>query len=540
MAIKGTVCDVCGKSTKEITKYGNDSFCKICFKTYFHKCSNCGRVKPKACMYVLDEDFICVECLSGKNAKYQRCDDCGKLTKKSTKEKFIHIEELKKTVCKTCFNKKYKVCDVCGRTVDKMRNQRQHIDTHYLDTHRKDIFNGEGLFACSGKCAGILLKKGKVQCKHDKLFYNKEDCIKVDLGFLCKKCGESHTVTCEHCGKFGYKGTIVFEKVKNDDGTITKMCKNCFDKSYMKCVNCGNVIKRDPEDKRDPESILCLDCLLKHPVRSYNHRPSPIFLKVKGEEDSFMGIEIEVSMKGKSTWKSSERDRLAASLIKDFPDCFDSKMYIKFDRSVGSDGNGGFEIVTHPMTYRYIRTKSRIKEILEWLEDKVYLDGGGRCGIHIHIDKRQYKQRADNSHIRENKMFINKLCMFFYCNFDKISKFSNRKKEQIDRWCRPFTKLETISLFRGELRYDRHSAFNTKPPNTIEIRIFNGDIKYNTFIKYVRFTSMLISFLKYYKRSFFDREFKNSKDKENRYTWKTFVEFTRFRNSHLYKELIEI
>ena len=545
-------CDGCGKTIlKKGVAVGGDNYCDLCYKKYYEKCTGCNTTYAKVCMYPINEGYICGNCLKSSTSQYSMCGICNTLYDVSS-GMIVTVttpNHKKRIICKECMKKLYRKCecDDCEISVYLPDIIREYIYNEFSLKYQGYFFKGPGKFFCSDICAS---KENLVQCIHDKLYYPENDTIvvggphktgnlKKKYHRLYKEYAKKFIIACPECKGSFYKGDQNINNFVINNNSIS-MCQECFKKLYIQCRQCGEITERIEGDLRHVNDIICLNCLLRDPVRDYRYRPNPIFLKINRESDCFLGLEIEITMKGKKEWTKNERDKLAGNLIKAFPKCFESKMYIKFDRSVGSEGMGGFEIVTHPMTYNYIRTKSQIKEILAWLEDKVHLNGAGRCGIHIHIDKRQYADKSDGSHIRDNKLFINKLCMFFYCNFDKIKRFSNRESSQIDRWCSPFTKIETIALFRDELRYDRHKAFNMKPQNTIEIRIFNGDVDYPTFIKYIRFTSLLISFLKYYKRSFFDKEFKMSEDQNARYTWATFVEFAKNRSPHLYKEVVDI
>ena len=131
------------------------------------------------------------------------------------------------------------------------------------------------------------------------------------------------------------------------------------------------------------------------------------------------------------------------------------------------------------------------KYILDECDTKGYSSHDiGTCGMHIHISK-----LAFGSTEHEQDLNIAKLLLFFETNWDNIKKFSRRKNEQIVEYCNRYNNLlqeeEPSEICKKAKAEGRYFAVNLKNDNTVEIRIFRGTLKIETFKASLQFTHLL-------------------------------------------------
>ena len=151
---------------------------------------------------------------------------------------------------------------------------------------------------------------------------------------------------------------------------------------------------------------ICIACMDRKYIHSYSHKPTPQFY---GHGDDHMGIELEVECPADSKrWKIIDQIQ-------------QPWFYCKSDASISH----GFELVTHPMTYKYIRnSRKEISYMLSTLRKSSCLAyDTHNCGIHIHISKAAMKP-----------IHIVKFMNLIYENPLFTLAISNREKEKMDQY----------------------------------------------------------------------------------------------------------
>jgi hypothetical protein len=367
-----------------------------------------------------------------------------------------------KVVCKECKKEFYKFC--CKNT--KIHN-----------------------YLCP-KCQKNKLKKCNV-CYNEFLFnsnnlielYNKEI-------YCCDDCLSSIT-SCGDCNK-----TLLI----NDSKRIEEKyyCTECYSKitSLKKCVCCNNEFFDNKNTgliksiKKNTQNI-CQPCHLynrlnnKHnsAIHEYNYKPEPIFFGDTNSDNLFFGVELEIAT-------NNNKEQLA-NYINFIVNEDEQFLYTKFDRSIGNDGNGGFEIVTHPFNYQWLKTKEGAEKIGQILNIKQFGCESfctSFCGMHIHLSKNAF----ESSHlykflkmIYENKEFS--ILISERSNLEKINKYTNYN---------PCMSLQKLSIIKSNphTTEDRHRAVNLSCPNTVEVRIFRGTLEYGRFMKNIEYCKSLYEF----------------------------------------------
>ncbi len=509
-------CVSCEKSfnESEIIKRTSGDYCKECFDTFYYKCDCCGKFKFKSVATTVYTDLthskqVCKKCIEILNIK--KCPYCERIYEENFTKKAYSKMGL--YVCEACFDLHYKKCEKCGKYISN--DKLFKIFKDYKKAHQlwctNCISESNEITRCYA-CGSYNYTKNitKVFGKANKKEIN-----------LCKTCVSKYSTICENCNNLVFN-----EFIHEINGN--SYCNTCMNKLFDKCDSCGYFSYENKLDIVEGHK-LCANCKFKYFVNDYGYKPEPKFFKtIKDSKNAaFFGLEIEI------TSKKIDKGDLAHKLSQKFINEFNNLFYLKFDRSIGN----GFEIVTHPMTYNFIRKELHVKELLKWLEEYVYMDGNDLCGIHIHIDKAQFKgiySKDKNIKEKENN-FLYKLLTFFYNYFDKIIEFSNRKKPKwVDEYCHKIEYDNIVRGLRNNGAIDRHSCINLYNKNTIEIRVFNGDIEYEKFMNYIRFTNALIEFFKLHSKSSFILDFTN---KRKGFLWNVFMDYVKANNIKLYQSL---
>jgi L-rhamnose mutarotase len=241
------------------------------------------------------------------------------------------------------------------------------------------------------------------------------------------------------------------------------------------CNDCYNDRYGDDDDDGSSSS--------KEIIRSYNYKPTPKFYKVSENDNVYLGIELEVE-RGDS---NVTHKAMAEMVSNDF-------LYFKSDGSL----NNGFEIVTHPMTISYIKKHKNVwADILNLLRSNKYRSYDTRtCGMHIHISKNAF-----------TTWHLYRFMKFFVDNSDFVTKISQRKIENLDRWAaltddpsestKEYTQ-ETLMYKAKKKRGNskRYLAVNLQNDNSVEVRIFRGTLNDSSFFKNIEFVQALYDYTK--------------------------------------------
>ena len=345
---------------------------------------------------------------------------------------------------------------------------------------------------------------------------SKIDLHEYNIKYMCVDCileqfhtTEMHSYTCENCGgmKILYNPSMVVKK---------HVCVMC-DFNMPKCHACG---KRTYDTKRIkgkqycPDCIrtlfndICIHCLRQFPKekensllgwdvhgnrvcnfcdylkegetwRNYSFKPKPSF---KGNDSIYYGMELEIGVKNNPSDISRYMDRH----INKSKGINENFVYIKSDSSVNS--GVGIEIVTHPASYTFIKDN---KPLFDRIFDIKYFGGfvDKTCGMHVHISKNGF-----------HSLHLKKFLSFIYGNPDYSYMVSERNSRE---WVGHYCSLDVSDSVINDMvrRFDnagmnRHIAVNLEAENTVEVRIFQGVIEWDKFIKNVQFVSSVYEFTK--------------------------------------------
>ena len=111
------------------------------------------------------------------------------------------------------------------------------------------------------------------------------------------------------------------------------------------------------------------------------------------------------------------------------------------------------------------------------------------CGLHVHISREAFGES-----VLEQEASIARLLFFVEKNWNELLKFSRRTNRQLERWAARYGYKDTPKEMMDQAknhRLGRYTCVNLTNANTIEIRIFRGTLKYNTFLATLQLVNRL-------------------------------------------------
>lgn len=295
---------------------------------------------------------------------------------------------------------------------------------------------------------------------------NENDIYMVDGDMYCEDCYNEHTFSCDCCGE----RFMVTDSVSDEN---TMICQRCYDDHYRRCECCGALVHDDDVYWRG-DYPYCSDCYEDEEndsfIHDYSFKPDPIFYKCSDEENiRYYGVELEIDNAGKDDENAQELDSIANR-----KECV---LYIKTDGSLDE----GMELVSHPCSLRYHREEFPWQDVMRRAVRLGYRSHDTRtCGLHVHIGRNAlgetYEQQED---------VISRIMFFFESHWNELFKFSRRSEETVERWAarhgyddRPKEILEKAK----KSSKGRYACVNITNYSTVEIRLFRGTLKLNTFM----------------------------------------------------------
>lgn len=282
---------------------------------------------------------------------------------------------------------------------------------------------------------------------------------------LCEDCYENETFSCDCCG-----GRYLVQNSVSDENTM--ICHDCYDDHYHRCETC-NCLVHNNDVYWSGEYPYCSDCYDGEDdsfIHDYYYKPAPIFQKMSNEPKvRYYGVELEIDKGGKDDDCAETLDNIAN---KD-----NDNLYIKSDGSLDE----GMELVSHPCSLKYHRYELPWADIMQKAVSMRYRSHNtSTCGLHVHIGRAELGETYE-----EQEDVISRIMFFFESHWNELFKFSRRLEYNIDRWAarhgyndRPKEILEKAK----KSNKGRYACVNITNTNTVEIRMFRGTLKWNTFM----------------------------------------------------------
>ena len=192
----------------------------------------------------------------------------------------------------------------------------------------------------------------------------------------------------------------------------------------------------------------------------------------------YLGFELEVETVGPLATR-----RHGSTLLQDIAGEW---AYAVHDGTLANDGQGGFEIVTHPFTFQWFNENwLTIETLLERLSADGYRSWeGGRCGMHVHISRRPMTEAHQM-----------KFLQFIYGSANLAMCVGQRgpRDRGLTRFA-PFDQEDRAQFLNSKIRGDvnpgaegHYAALNANNHATYEARWFRGTLQPKSFRKNVEF-----------------------------------------------------
>jgi len=368
--------------------------------------------------------------------------------KKEIEGKEIAATYLGQPMCRECANKLPKLCLLCRKHVFNS------LGVYYIVKYNNKYYK------MHRGCYVIFMKLEKDNISFDTCPYCK---LSTNRGIFHRECFDK--AKCRICNEFSFKK--ICEKCK----TKTKKCDTC-----NKIVGKTEYIEINYIQKDAVMCYYCFDKYAKYSIHAWNYTfnrtfyPSKIATNTMGRGRSvlYLGTELEVECNSDS--------KITAFYLQDRF----KTVAAKSDSSISH----GFEIISYPCTLD-IHKKDEWKDILEFLRKAHCLSHNtATCGMHVHINRSYFKTNAN----------IMKLCMFIHSLRKIMIKFARRGGRQASTDYARYKKvIKKYKYQQPDYNTDHYDVVNIKP-NTVELRMFKGTLKYSTFMANLEFCDALARF----------------------------------------------
>lgn len=337
-------------------------------------------------------------------------------------------------VCENCLSNDFSYCD---DTSEYYPNDEMILVYYSNSTGRK----------CEKWVHESCLERNYVECE-DGDYVAERDTFEAHVSRFRKiiisrwEYDEGEFFTCDDCAEIFHND--LYNNV--DDRCI---CNSCYNESYSSCDYCGEHYHVDNGPScgcDDEESCSGL-------IHSCSFKPAPKFQGKSNKLSPFIGFELEIESESGS---KNEKAQF----------CHDSLGHVVYLKEDGSLSDG-FEIVSHPMTLEVHQSKSYKTMFDELAKLGAKSHDTNTCGLHFHLDK----TRMTDAH-------KSRFGIFFALEKNKLEILARRTSEQYAKFkAKNIKDKKEYSKSRS-----RYEAVNWENEHTVEVRIFKGTLKYETFI----------------------------------------------------------
>jgi hypothetical protein len=416
--------------------------------------------------------------MENQNNNQWTCGHCGGKFDSEVDSTSLHNGEI---VCESCLGDHYSYCEESGEYYPadeiilayKLNNSGNRIDVyvHQDNENYVETVNGEFWH------------------EHDtyEVYY---DSLRNTKRISKREYETGEYFTCDDCGDifhYDYQNSI--------NGGDRHVCENCLNSGeYEYCNSCDEWHYSDSDCFNSDDDD---NCSLIH---NYSFTPKLNFKGKNNKLNPFVGFELEVESKNGS--KNEQAETITDSL--------GSLIYLKNDGSL----NNGFEIVSHPMTLDVHKENGYLKAFDELSKAGAKSHDTSTCGLHFHLDKRQM---TDTHKVRFGTFFAlqkNKLEILARRTSSQYARFKDKKLS--DK--KDYTKNS-----------DRYEAVNWQNSDTVEIRIFKGTLKFETFMASMELCHAIYNFTQ------IRQAFCTLNDNQ---LWNRFTKFVS-KNSSQYSNLVQ-
>lgn len=293
----------------------------------------------------------------------------------------------------------------------------------------------------------------------------------------CESCVDSNSFTCECCEE-----RFNIDNVREVEGRC--ICENCYDNETSCCNGCGEVYFNrhisgngycescEEERGNDVEYTCCRDSQFDGEYHFYRLDNEP-------ENLLYYGIELETG-----TFDQELADNWDTEILDEIP----KELFTKFDGTIFNNSGviQGVEIVSHPMTYKWLKTHPEVwNNILSLRKKGLRSYSTDSCGMHIHLSK---------SYFTRDHLYKFMKMIYGFPDFNKL--VSQRTYSQLNNWASLEDTEDLRQKAKDKYWYRKFTAVNLCNDDTVEVRIFRGVLGKLSFWKNVEYVQAMIDFTK--------------------------------------------
>lgn len=266
---------------------------------------------------------------------------------------------------------------------------------------------------------------------------------------VCARCASVLFAACFNCGRFTADSRYI--------SGGHRACPRCATR-FRACPACGTLVQ---------PGHRCDGCATRGKVWNYTYRPDPRF---HGTGPLYLGLELEIIV-------PEHRFDTCATLATDH---LGGLGYLKRDSSIRPSG---FELVSHPMSYRYA-IESFPWPLLDQLH-RLGCEADASVGLHVHASRAGF----------DNPAHVYRWLKLLYRNEEAVTRLARRRTHyaQFDSAARARAR-QTAKGPQHALGLERYQAINPLPPNTLEVRVFASSLNLQQVQAALAFTAASIDY----------------------------------------------
>lgn len=483
-----------------------------------------------ACNYIVENIDSVLNCLQNSDyiIKYIIVKKDGNIQKEDLSSivlsDYFKMEEKKKVMEKF-------ICNECEREIELKVNSNgeENFYSHVwakIDNENRNRLVLVAENVCD-ECLNNILKEKNIH-KTEVFYYDIEELIEINYNgekyyyYDYSDTQDDYFYKCEHCGEWlnescddyicidgtyfcsddcayeeGYRQCdecyewVYEDNIYTDWEEERRICNGCVEDSYYYCADCGYVVHESDAICVNGE-WYCPSCAenveeyeteRREYICDYHHYGSSYWYERKFNDNqhvNLFGIELEVE-NTKQLVTCNEIVRKVCEI--------DTDEVFVFEHD-GSLTNG-FEIISNPCSLNYWYSKEEnLKKIFEVLNNMgCKSHDTTTCGLHIHFSRDYIDSEIIGRILYLFEKFKNHLVMF-----------SRRKIDSLNRWA-SFMNVEPKDLSLDFVKSNRdncnrYKAVNLTNNKTIEIRIFKGTLKFESFMACIELVNNIVEMAK--------------------------------------------
>jgi hypothetical protein len=320
----------------------------------------------------------------------------------------------------------------------------------------------------SNGCYNARFVRDEIICS---FHYTDEEEKKTGDGYSYLESNNHDLDSCYQCDEI-----FISEDMRFSDHSDDYYCEGCYDDNHEYCETCDTSYHHDEERN-------CDDCQDEDGSRSsilaeYNERNILYYLSDTKREKAtsksiYYGIELECEMR--------EGQELRETVEK-MKECFDQEN-ILFKRDGSLDY--GFEIVSTNATFNYHKNLFWKSFFENDYTNEVRGYYAKNCGMHIHFSKKSFSD-----------LEIRKLNTFYH-NIDNRSFLHHIAGRSTNDYAKFYDDIDLkTDIVVPNDSYYKYRCINLVNTNTLEIRIFQSNLKQNSFFRNLEFVDSVNHFIK--------------------------------------------